>query len=154
MHQPVFLSIRSKITFVSLFLSITTLFAVALISFISADNQLRERVSDQLISESTGRGAAMRSLIDTRIEQIRLMFTNSALQNAIEEIDNNNSNTGPTETISAQQMQAYRADFAAGIESFRQVVGASAGLENVKVIGTDGHVLFSSDRSEEGKDLS
>ncbi|HEU4984061.1 MAG TPA: hypothetical protein VFT58_00360, partial [Nitrososphaera sp.] len=117
MHQPVFLSIRSKITFISLFLSITTLFAVALISFISADNQLRERVSDQLISESTGRGAAIRSLVDTRIEQIRLMFTNSVLQQAIEELNQNGS------SISDQRMQAYRNDFTAGIESFRQVVG-------------------------------
>lgn len=148
MHQPVFLSIRSKITFISLFLSITTLFAVALISFISADNQLRERVSDQLISESTGRGAAIRSLVDTRIEQIRLMFTNSVLQQAIEELNQNGS------SISDQRMQAYRNDFTAGIESFRQVVGTTAGLENVKAIGSSGHVLFSSDRSEEGADLS
>lgn len=152
LHQPVFLSIRSKITFVSLFLSITTLFAVALISFISADNQLRERASDQLISESTGRGAAMRSLVDTRIEQIRLMFTNSALQNAIEQLDRNGS--AGSAVANAQQMQAYRGEFMGGIESFRQVVGASAGLENVKVIGTGGRVLFSSDRSEEGADLS
>ncbi|AIF82928.1 PAS domain S-box [Candidatus Nitrososphaera evergladensis SR1] len=148
MHQPVFLSIRSKITFVSLFLAITTLFAVALISFISADNQLRERVSDQLISESTGRGAAIRSLIDTRIEQIRLMSTNSALQNAIAELNQNGS------AASSQRMQQYRDDFTAGVESFRQVVGTPAGLENVKVMGIDGRVLFSSDRSEEGADLS
>ena len=148
MHQPVFLSIRSKITFVSLFLSITTLFAVALISFISADNQLRERASDQLISESTGRGAAIRSLVDTRIEQIRLMFTNSAVQNAIEEL--NHSSTA----LSAEKMQSYRNDFSAGIESFRQIVGTPAGLENVKAIGINGRVLFSSDQLEEGKDLS
>lgn len=148
MHQPVFLSIRSKITFVSLFLSITTLFAVALISFISADNQLRERVSDQLISESTGRGAAIRSLVDTRIEQIRLMFTNSALQNAVEELNRNSSAVGD------QRMQAYRDDFSAGIKSFQQVVGTPAGLENVKAMGVDGRVLFSSDPSEEGADLS
>jgi PAS domain S-box-containing protein len=148
LHQPVFLSIRSKITFVSLFLSITTLFAVALISFISADNQLRERVSDQLISESTGRGAAIRSLVDTRIEQIRLMFTNSALQNAIEQVNQNSS------AISDQKMQDYRNDFSAGIQSFRQVVGTPAGLENVKAIGIGGRVLFSSDRVEEGADLS
>jgi PAS domain S-box-containing protein len=147
LHQPVFLSIRSKITFVSLFLSITTLFAVALISFISADNLLRERVSDQLISESTGRGAAIRSLVDTRIEQIRLMFTNSALQNAVEALNQNS-------TITAQKMQEYRSEFSAGVESFRQVVGASAGLENVKAIGIDGRVILSSNQAEEGLNLS
>ncbi|MEO9296038.1 MAG: ATP-binding protein [Nitrososphaera sp.] len=145
LQKPVFLSIKSKITFVSLFLAITTLFAVSIISFISADNLLRERVSDQLVSESTGRGAAVRSLIDTRIEQVRLMFTNSMVQDAIEGLSD-----GATE----EQREAYRHDFQSEIESFRQVVGSSAGLESVMVAGRDGTVLLSSNPAEEGTDLS
>jgi PAS domain S-box-containing protein len=146
LQKPVFLSIKSKIIFVSLFLSITTLFAVSIISFISADNLLRERVSDQLISESTGRGAAIRSLADTRIEQIRLMFTNSVIQNAVEGLS--------AGTPTSEQMAKYRQGFQVELESFRQVVGTSVGLENVKVLGKDGKVLLSSDGSEEGRDLS
>ncbi|MGI0006077.1 MAG: cache domain-containing protein, partial [Nitrososphaera sp.] len=146
MQEPVFTSIKSKVIFVSLFLSITTIFAVSVISFISADNLLRERVSDQLVSESTGRGAAVRSLVDNRIEQVQLMFTNSAIQGAVEELNQGE----PTE----EQMSAYRERFQAELESFRQVVGASAGLENVKVLGKGGTVLLSSDPSEEGDDYS
>jgi PAS domain S-box-containing protein len=146
LHKPVFLSIKSKIIFVSLFLAITTLFTVSIISFISADNLLRERVSDQLISESTGRGAAIRSLVDTRIEQVRLMFTNSAIQNAVEDFNGK----GVTEA----KMAGYRQDFVTEIDSFRQVVGTSVGLGNVKVLGKDGTVLLSMDRAEEGKDFS
>ncbi len=146
MQEPVFTSIKSKVIFVSLFLSITTIFAVSVISFISADNLLRERVSDQLVSESTGRGAAVRSLVDNRIEQVQLMFTNSAIQGAVEVLNEGE----PTE----EQMSAYRERFQAELESFRQVVGASAGLENVKVLGRSGAVLLSSDPSEEGDDYS
>lgn len=65
MQEPAFMSIKSKVIFVSLFLSISTIFAVSVISFISADNLLRERVSDQLVSESTGRGAASGHLSTT-----------------------------------------------------------------------------------------
>ena len=144
MQKPVFLSIKSKIIFVSLFLAITTLFAVSIISFISADNLLRGRVSDQLVSESTGRGAAVRSLIDTRIEQVRLMFTKGVIQNAVQDL------AGGAE----QQKAAYRQDFQSEIESFRQVVGSSAGLENVEIIGRDGKVLLSSNPSDEGASMS
>ncbi|WP_337861501.1 ATP-binding protein [Nitrososphaera sp.] len=146
MQKPVFLSIKSKIIFVSLFLSVTTLFAVSIISFISADNLLRERVSDQLVSESTGRGAAIRSLVDTKIEQVRLMFTGSVAQEAVERL-----NAGP---VPPEQMDEYRRNFQAEVESFRQVIGTPAGLENIKVLGRDGTVLLSSDPSEEGADLS
>lgn len=147
MQKPVFLSIKSKIIFVSLFLSLTTLFSVSLISYISADNLLRERVSDQLISESTGRGAAVRSLVDTRIEQTKLMLTNSAIQQAVDDI---NSGPAPTE----EEMARNRAEFQSELESFRRVVGVSMGLENVKVVGSAGTVLLSSDAAEEGLDLS
>lgn len=146
MQKPVFLSIKSKIIFVSLFLAITTLFTVSIISFISADNLLRERVSDQLISESTGRGAAIRSLVDTRIEQIRLLFTNSATQDAVQALNEG----GVTEA----EMESFRQDFAAEMESFRQVVGSSVGLGNVKMLGINGTVLMSSYTQEEGADLS
>lgn len=145
MQKPVFLSIKSKIIFVSLFLAITTLFALSIISFISADNLLRERVSDQLVSESTGRGAAVRSLIDTRIEQVRLMFTNAVIQNAIKDLS-----SGAT----GEQKATHRQDFQSEIESFRQVVGSSAGLENVKVAGRDGTILLSSNSTEEGTHMS
>lgn len=147
MQKPVFLSIKSKIIFVSLFLSLTTLFSVSIISYISADNLLRERVSDQLISESTGRGAAIRSLVDTRIEQTRLMLTNSAIQQVVEDI-----NSGPAPT--GEEMARNRAEFQSELESFRRVVGASMGLENVKVVGSAGTVLLSSDAAEEGLDMS
>ena len=56
----------------------------------------------------------------------------------------------PTE----EQMSAYCERFQAELESFRQVVSASAGLENVKVRGKAGKVLLSSDASQEGDDYS
>lgn len=147
MQKPVFFSIKSKIIFVSLFLSLTTLLAVSVISFISADNLLRERVGGQLVSESTGRGAAVRSLVDTSIAQVRLMFTTSAIQNAVQDLNEGGS-------LSEGQVAAYRQDFEEELASFRQVTGPSFGFESVRVLGTNGTVLLSSDPSEEGADMS
>jgi hypothetical protein len=140
LQKPVFFSIKSKVIFVTLFLSLTTLLAVSVISFISADNLLRGRVSDQLISESSGRGAAVRSLVDTSIAQTSLMFTNSAIQDAVEDLNDG----GVTE----DRMAAYRQDFNDELASFRQVVGESFGLESVRMLGSGGTVFLSTVPSE------
>lgn len=147
MQKPVFINIKSKIIFVSLFLSITTLFAVSVLSFISADNLLRERVSDQLLSESSGRGAAIRSLIDNRVQQIRLLAANEVIQKGIQQFNEN-------ATLDSQQLADYRKEFEIEVESFQRVAGNSVILENVKVIGKNGIVYLSSDPSEEGSDYS
>lgn len=147
MQKPVFFSIKSKVIFVTLFLSLTTLVAVSVISFISADNLLRGRVSDQLISESSGRGAAIRSLVDTSIAQTSLMFTNSAIQDAVDDLNENGS-------VPEERMAAYRQDFNDELASFRQVVGESFGLESVRVLGAGGTVYLSTVPSEEGADMS
>lgn len=70
----------------SLLISLAALITVSLISFIAANNLLKERVEDQLISESTGRGAAVRSLIETRIQQVNLLGTNDIIRNIVSQL--------------------------------------------------------------------
>jgi hypothetical protein len=131
-----------------LILSLAALITVSIMSFIAANNLLKERVEDQLISESTGRGAAIRSLIETRIQQIRLLGTNGIIQNIILQLYQN-------KTIDSNEvLQVYQKDFQREIESFQKVLGKSAILENVKVIGVNGKVLISTDPSEIGKNYS
>jgi PAS domain S-box-containing protein len=129
-----------------LILSLAALITVSIMSFIAANNLLKERVKDQLISESTGRGSAIRSLIETRIQQIRLLATNEIIQNIVLQPYQN-------KTID-KDLQIYQKDFQREIESFQKVLGKSAILENVKVIGGNGKVLISTDPSEFGKNYS
>ncbi|NOJ27797.1 MAG: hypothetical protein DA330_07300 [Nitrososphaera sp.] len=147
MQKPVFRSIKSKIIFVSLFLSITTLFAVSLLSFISADNVLRDRASDQLLSESTNRGVALRSLVDTRIQQARLLAANESIQNGVQLFNENGMPDG-------KQLEDLRKEFEIEIESFQHGIGESTILEDVKILGKDGTIFLSSDPAEQGSKLS
>jgi hypothetical protein len=146
--KSILLSINSKIIALSLILSLAALITVSILSFIAANNLLKERVEDQLISESTGRGTAIRSLIETRIQQIRLLGTNGIIQNIIFQLYQNK--TADSNTV----LPIYQKDFQTEIESFQKVLGKSAILENVKVIGVNGRVLISTDPSDVGKNYS
>ena len=148
MVKSILLSINSKIIALSLILSLAALITVSILSFIAANNLLKERVEDQLISESTGRGTAIRSLIETRIQQIHLLGTNGIIQNIVSQLYQN-------KTIdSNKDLQVYQKDFQLAIESFQKVLGKSAILENVKVIGEKVKAVISTDPSESGKNYS
>src|SRR5919199_4668549 len=85
-EKPVSLGIKSKITLVGLFLSLGTLFSVSLLSFIAADNILKDRIQSQLVSESTGRGTSIRALIDTRVQQIALLAANPRIEDIVSQV--------------------------------------------------------------------
>src|SRR5262249_38773866 len=48
---------------------------------------------------------------------------------------------------------AYQSKFEKEIKSFQKVLGGSTNLENVKIVGTDGKILLSTDPSENGRDF-
>jgi len=130
-----------------LLLSLGTLITVSSLSFIAADNLLKERVEDQLISESTGRGTAIRSLMETRIQQISLLGINDVIENIVSRLQQNNTSINITNQV------AYQSEFEKEIKLFQKVLGGSANLENVKLVGTDGKILLSTDPSENGRDF-
>jgi PAS domain S-box-containing protein len=146
--QSILPSINSKIVALSLLISLAALITVSLISFIAANNLLKERVEDQLISESTGRGAAVRSLIETRMQQVNLLGTNDIIRNIVSQLYQNKT------VGSSRDIVTYENDFQREIDSFQQVLGKSATLENVKVIGIDSKVLMSTNSSENGRNYS
>jgi hypothetical protein len=126
--QSILPSINSKIVALSLLISLAALITISLISFIAAHNLLKERVEDQLISESTGRGAAVRSLIETRIQQVNLLGTNDIIQNIVSQLYQNKT------VGSSRDIVIYENNFQKEVESFQQVLGKSAILENVKLL--------------------
>ncbi len=137
-EKPISLGIKSKITLVGLFLSLGTLFSVSLLSFIAADNILKDRIQSQLVSESTGRGASIRALIDTRVQQIALLATNNRIDDIVSQIIMNPA------SMNGSGNNDYNDQFNKEFKSFQEVAGNSMGLESIQVVGKDGKVLLSS----------
>lgn len=136
-EKPISLGIKSKITLVGLFLSLGTLFSVSLLSFIAADNILKDRIQSQLVSESTGRGTSIRALIDTRVQQIALLATNPRIDEIVSHLVKASGSVNGTDNN-------YDTQFNQELKSFQQVAGKSMGLESVQVVGKNGKVLLSS----------
>lgn len=109
----------------------------AFLSFSYADQILRERAGDQLISESVTRGNAVRFLLETRMDQNQIIATDPMIQLLVDEL--NHASRADMQTLSAEK----RRDFLTQIQAFQALVGFSIGFEDVKVIGINGDVYFS-----------
>lgn len=133
MKKRFVVSINSKIIALSLLLSLGTLIIITYLSFTTADRLLRERGEDQLLSEATGRGAAIRSLISLRIEEVRFLAENNITQELILDAD-----------------AADRESFLAEINLFMSALGESE-VENIKLVNNNGLIVFSTESSEEGE---
>ncbi|HEX2014393.1 MAG TPA: hypothetical protein VLA68_04115, partial [Nitrososphaera sp.] len=139
-EKPVSLTIKSKIILVSLFLSLATLFTISMLSFITADSLIEERVYSQLASESSGRGAAISLLMDSIIQQVELLATNEPIRDIVVNLSAGTP-TGP-------EMEAYQALFNSEVHEFRAVSSDSLILHDATIIGADGTVLISSNITE------
>ena len=117
--------------------SVSALSITAYLSFNYADEILRERTGDQLISESTVRGNSILFLLGTRIKETQVISTDPMIQLLVKEINNSD----PDEIDSL--IEEKRRDFLTQIQAFQELVGFSIGLEDVKIIGKDGKVFFS-----------
>ncbi|RMF28937.1 MAG: sensor histidine kinase [Candidatus Nitrosothermus koennekii] len=132
------ISINSKIIALSLLLSLGTLIIITSLSFSTANELLRKRAEDQLLSEATGRGAAIRSLITLRIEQIRFLGEDEVIKDILKDLHNN-------------QMDNPRSLFLAEVEPFINILGASLEIDNIKLLDNNANILLSTDPVEEGK---
>ena len=113
-----------------------TILAVSLFNFYTSDKILKQRVEDQLISESTGRGTAIRSLIEERIQQVRLLATNQNIRDVVSQTKSH--------SINSDNLQRLRVDVA----SFQEAIGDSIGLDDIKIIDSDGGLIYSIEDSK------
>ncbi|HKU48765.1 MAG TPA: hypothetical protein VJP79_02335, partial [Nitrososphaera sp.] len=140
-EKPVTLSIKSKIILVSLFLSLATLFTISMLSYVTADSLIEQRVHSQLASESSGRGSAISLLIDSRIQQVELLAANTDIREIVSAI--------ASRTPGDIGMGAYQTQFDSDIQEFRRVAGDSLVLYDVTLVGRDGKVLISSNETSD-----
>ena len=121
--------------------TVVALSTTAFLSFTYADQILRERTGDQLISESTVRGDSIRILYDTRIKQTQILANDPMIQILVSELNSINSSDFSF-TLNEKQR-----DFLIQVQAFQELVGFSIGFEDLKIIGKDGTTFFSLGRT-------
>jgi len=121
-----------------LIVSAIALVTTAVLSFNFAQNTLKEGVENQLVGESTIRGEAVRTLFYTRIKDIQVLSTGPMIHNLVDEL--NRLHNEPDFDL---KMKERKRDFFAEVKAFRELVGYSIGLADVKIIGKDGTIYFS-----------
>ena len=120
-----------------MFVSILALSITAYLSFSYAEQILRERAGEQLISESTVRGNSLLFLYGTRIKETQVLSSDPMIQLLVNEI--NNSDPSTTNSL----IEEKRRDFLTQVQAFQELVGFSIEFEDVKIIGKTGTVYFS-----------
>lgn len=131
------LGIDKKLIFLVMIVAGIALSITSFLSFNYADQILRERTGDQLISESVTRGNAIRFLLQTRMDQNQIISTDPMIQLLVDEL--NHASKSEIQTLSTEK----RRDFLTQIQAFQALVGFSIGFEDVKIIGINGDVYFS-----------
>jgi class 3 adenylate cyclase len=117
--------------------SILALSITAYLSFSYADEILRERAGEQLLSESTVRGNSLLFLYGTRIKETQVLSSDPMIQLLVAEL--NNSDPSKTELL----IEEKRRDFLTQVQAFQELVGFSIEFEDVKIIGKTGTVYYS-----------
>lgn len=132
------ISLDKKLIFLVMVVSVVSLATSAFLSFNFSEEILKKRVGDQLISESTIRGNAIKTLFDTRIKETQILATDPAIQNLVDGL--NQLQFGPE---LESKIKEDRRHFVIEVKAFRELVGYSIGFVDVKIIGKQGKVFFS-----------
>jgi class 3 adenylate cyclase len=130
-------SIDKKLILLVIMVSVITLLITAYLSFNYAEQILIDRANNLLLGESTSRGNSIRLLFESRIEQNQILANDPMIKILVTEL-----NEIPENDFDKAR-ESKRRDFLTQIQAFQTLVGFSIGLEDVKVIGTNGKVFFS-----------
>ena len=130
-------SIDKKLILLVILVSIITLLITAYLSFNYAEQILIERANDLLLGESTVRGNTIRLLFESRIEQNQILANDPMIKILVTELNQTPENEFD------KVRESKRRDFLTQIQAFQTLVGFSIGLEDVKIIGTNGKIFFS-----------
>ena len=124
------ISLDKKLIFLVMTVSIFVLTITSFLSFNYAEEILKQRVGNQLLSESTMRGNSIENLFDSRIKDLQNLSTDPAVQNLVGELNQMKLNTGYDARIEEKRNQ-----FLISVQTFQESVGYSINVENIKIIG-------------------
>jgi len=141
MPLSISISLDKKLIFLVMVVSMFALITTSFLSFNYAEEILKERTSNQLISESTIRGNSIEILFDTRIKDVQNLATDVMIQNLVDELNQEKLNPEYDGRI-----EEIRNEFLIQVQAFQESVGYSIGVDDIKIIGKKGVVFFSLDR--------
>lgn len=136
--KPVLLTIDKKLVTLVMMASLLGIGITVFLSFHYANIIIKQRIMDQLVSQSSVRGDAVRNLINTKIQQIQVIANDPMIKNLILEFNSIKDENEFTRKISDR-----RIDFLIEIQAFEVTIGGLSDLENVEIINKDGKLLFS-----------
>lgn len=137
MRLPNSLTLDKKLVTLAIFVSVIGIGVTIVLSFHYSNIILEERIMDQLLSESTIRGDSVRSLLNSRLQQIQVIGTDPMIRNLINEL-----NAVEDDSALSKMVSEKRIDFLIQIQAFETTIGGTNELENVEIIGKNGKDLF------------
>ena len=146
---------NNKIKIIASLLSafITLVGIITLLSSNIANDLLRERIEKQFLSESFGRGEAIRSLLELYSNQVNhLSYRLSTDEEITRAILLANKQDGPTDSYNGHNYSSIILE--RKIEESGVTFGNSTHIRNIKIMDRNGYVLLSSNPSETGQNAS
>jgi signal transduction histidine kinase len=146
---------NNKIKIIASLLSafITLVGIIALLSSNIANDLLRERIEKQFLSESFGRGEAIRSLLELYSNQVNhLSYRLSTDEEITRAILLANKQDGRTDSYNGHNYSSIILE--RKIEESGVTFGNSTHIRNIKIMDRNGYVLLSSNPSETGQNAS
>ncbi|TBR07385.1 MAG: adenylate/guanylate cyclase domain-containing protein [Candidatus Nitrosotenuis sp.] len=138
MRLAIPLTLDKKLVTLAIFVAVIGIGITIALSFHYSNIILEERIMDQLLSESTIRGDSIRSLFNSKLQQIQVIGTDPMIRNLIGDL-----NVVDNEYVLTERIAEKRIDFLIQIQAFETTIGGSNELENVEIIGKSGRELFS-----------
>lgn len=129
-------SLDKKLILLVMSVSVIALSITAYLSFNYADEILKERQGEQLFGESRVRGDTLRLLFESRIEQNKILANDPMIRILVNEL-----NQTPNDEFEKTKEEKRRS-FLTQVQAFQELVGFSIGFEDVKIIDSNGNLLF------------
>jgi len=141
-------SLDKKLILLVMMVSIFALATASFLSFNYAEEILKQRVGNQLLSESSIRGNSIENLFDSRVKDLQILATDPTIQDLVGGLNQMKLNPGYDARVEEKRNQ-----FLVSVQTFQDSAGYSIGVEDIEVIGAKGIAFFSFDRTE-GNDFS
>ena len=121
-------SLDKKLILLVMMVSIFALSIASFLSFNYAEEILKQRVGNQLLSESSTRGNSIENLFDTRIKDLQNLATDPIIPILVDELNQMKLNTGYDARIEEKRNQ-----FLISVQTFQDSVGYSIDVEDIKI---------------------
>ncbi len=147
MPYSVSLNINKKLLILVLGVSLISITVITVLFFNFTDAILKEDIKNQLIGQSQERGKRIKLFFDTKIQQIKILATNSLILKSIVELNEITNEQDFNSKLYEKGIQ-----LTVEIRNFQLREGLTVGLEDVQIFGKSGRVFFSlNEFQEKGK---